>query len=236
MPRIKSKSIDLIVCDLPFEQTCNDWDKIIPFNPMWKEIDRITKDTAAVLLMGMQPFTTHLNLSNIEDFRYELVWKMKEKRNFLNAKKMPLRQHINISVFYKRLPTYNPQKTYGHKPVNKFKKHSSDGSNYGKTTIGTEGGGNTDRYPTTVIDIPYTTIKNKDRIHSTQKPVELIEWLIKTYSNTGDTVLDFASGGCTTAVAALNTERKFICIEKDKVIYEKGYDRVFNKHQFKLYV
>lgn len=234
MKTIPTGTVKLVICDLPFEQTNNAWDKIIPFEPMWKEIDRVTTADAAVLLMGMQPFTTRLNASNLNDYRYEIVWKTKEKRNFLNASRMPLRQHINISVFYKQLPTYNPQKTYGHKPVNSYKKHTSDGSNYGKTKIGTSGGGQTDRYPTTILDIPYKTITGTERIHPTQKPVEVIEWLIRTYSNPGDLILDFVAGGCTTAVAALNTGRKFICIEQDEEIYRKAYQRVYGNYQLKM--
>lgn len=237
MPSLKPKSVDLIIADLPFEQTSNEWDKIVPFKPMWEQINRIKKDTVAVLLMGMQPFTTLLNASNLKEYRYEYIWKMKEKRNFLNANRMPLREHLNISVFYKKLPVYNPQKTEGHKPVKKYKQHTNAGQNYGKTKIGMEGGGQTDRYPTSVIDIPYKTIKIKDRIHSTQKPVELLEWLILTYSNPGAVVLDFTAGGCTTAVASITTGRKFICIEKDKEIFQRACTRVYGgKHQLKICV
>ncbi|QCH27344.1 DNA-methyltransferase [Clostridium tyrobutyricum] len=224
---IKSKSIDLVLSDLPFEMTENTWDKIIPIIPMFDELNRVIKDNGAIVLMSAGSFTAELILSNKKYYRYSWIWKPKEKTNFLNANRMPLRQHIDIPVFYRNLPTYNAQKTYGHKPVNKYRKHSSDGSNYGKTKIGTSGGGQTDRYPTTIIDIPYKTIKN--RLHPTQKPVELYEYLIKTYTNEGDTVLDFAAGSCTLAEAAINRNRKYICIEKEKEYYSKANERI-KKH------
>lgn len=226
MKQIESNSVSLILTDLPFGMTENEWDNPIPFEPMWKQIERVGKRNVAILLMSAGVFTSELIVSNKKRYRYSLIWKTKEKRNFLNANRMPLRQHIDIPVFYAKLPTYNPQKTTGHKPVNKYKKHSSDGSNYGKTKIGTSGGGQTDRYPTTIIDIPYKSIPKNELINPTQKPVELYEWLIKTYSNKGDTVLDFTAGACTCAIAAINTSREYICIEKDKKQYEKAIKRV----------
>lgn len=198
MNKVEIGTVRLIICDLPFGCSENYWDEPIPFEPMWEHIYRVTYPNAAIVLMGVQPLVT----SNINDFRYELVWKTQEKRNFLKANKMPLRQHINFGVWYRSLPKYFPQKTYGHKPVNSYTKHNSDGSNYGKTKINTSGGGQTDRFPTTVIEIPYAPIT--DRIHPTEKPVELYEWLIKTYSEEGDTVPDFTSGAGTAARAAWN--------------------------------
>lgn len=226
MKKIESNSIDMVLCDLPFEMTNNEWDKIIPFEPMWEEVLRITKDNAAIVFMSAGIFTAELMLSNKKFYRYSWMWKPREKTNFLNASRMPLRQHIDIPVFYKSLPVYNPQKTSGHKPVNKYKKHTNAGNNYGKTKIGGEGGGQTDRYPTTVIDIPYKPIKIADRIHPTQKPTELYEYLINTYTNVGGTVLDIAAGSCTLAEAAINTDRNYICIEKEKSYYLQGKSRV----------
>lgn len=175
LKEIKSKSVDLVISDLPFEMTENSWDKIIPIKAMFKELNRVIKDNGVIALMSAGMFTAELMTGNKKYYRYSWIWKPKEKTNFLNASRMPLRQHIDIPIFYKKLPVYNPQKTYGHKPVNKYKQHTNAGSNYGKTKIGMEGGGQTDRYPTTIIDIPYKTIKIKDRIHPTQKPVELYE-------------------------------------------------------------
>jgi DNA modification methylase len=222
---------------VPFEITENEWDIVIPPVPMFEQLNRVIKDNGAIILMSAGLCTAELILANSKYYRYTLIWKTKERRNFLNANRMPLRQHIEVPVFYKSLPVYNPQKTYGHKPVNKYKKHSSDGSNYGKTKINTEGGGQTDRYPTSIIDIPYKSIKKKERIHPTQKPAEVMEWIIKTFTNEGMTVLDFAAGGGTTAIACINTNRKFICFEKDAGIYKKAYNRVFNdSFQFKISV
>lgn len=226
MNAIPTGTIGLVICDLPFGCTQNEWDKPIDNTEMWKQLNRVTRENAAVILMGVNPFFSSLVQSNSEDFRYEMIWKPKEKGNFLNANRMPLRQHINIGVWYRKLPVYNPQKTEGHKPVNSYTKHSSDGSNYGKISIGISGGGQTDRFPTTIIDIPYKTITSNDRLHPTQKPVELYEWFIKTFSVPGDIVLDFAAGSGTAAVAAKNTGRNFICIEKEYAYYEKAIERI----------
>lgn len=232
MKLIKNNSIDMVICDLPFEMTENEWDRIIPFELMWEEVLRITKDNAAIVFMSAGIFTAELMMSNKKYYRYSWIWKPKEKANFLNASRMPLRQHIDIPVFYKKMPIYNPQKTQGHKPINKYKQHTSAGSNYGKTKIGMEGGGQTDRYPTTLIDIAYKTIKISERIHPTQKPVELYEYLIKTYTNSNGTVLDFAAGSCTLAEAAINTDRNYICIEKEEKYYVAAKERI-EKHRVK---
>lgn len=228
MKNIKSESIDLVISDLPFGMTKNDWDKIIPFEPMWNELLRITKNNAAIVFMSAGLFTAELISSNKKLYRYSWIWKPKEKANFLNASRMPLRQHIDIPVFYKNLPIYNPQKTLGHKPMNKYKQHTSAGANYGKTKIGMEGGGRTDRYPTTIIDIPYKSIKIAERIHPTQKPVELYEYIIKTYTNENSTVIDIAAGSCVLAEAAINTNRNYICIEKENKYCIEGYKKINN--------
>ena len=228
LKNIENNSIDLILSDLPFGITKNKWDNIIPIHEMFEELNRVVKDNGVIALMSTGLFTAELIVSNKEFYRYSWIWKPKEKTNFLNASKMPLRQHIDIPIFYKRLPVYNPQKTQGHKPVHSYTKHTTNGSNYGKSTIGVAGGGQTDRFPTTVIDIPYCSIKRKERIHPTQKPVELYEYFIKTYTNIGGTVLDIAAGSCTLAEAALNTNRNYICIEKDSRYFEYGNIRIEN--------
>lgn len=224
MKLIESGTADMLLADLPFGITESDYDKVIPFATMWEQIMRIVKDNGAIVLMGCQPFTSDLIQSNREFFRYEWIWKMRQPRNFLNANRMPMRGHIDIPVFYRHLPMYYPQKTKGHDPVHKYCKHSSDGSNYGKTQINTAGGGQTDRFPTTIIDIPYRSIKN--RIHSQQKPVELFEWLIKTYTDAGQTVCDISAGSGTTGEACLNAGRNFILFEKDQRIYQKAVSRL----------
>jgi site-specific DNA-methyltransferase (adenine-specific) len=225
MKYLEDKSIDMVLADLPFGITQSEYDKTIPFEPMWEQILRIAKDNAAIVLMGCQPFTSDLIQSKRNLFRYELIWQMRHPKNFLNARKMPLRAHIDIAVFYKKLPIYNPQKTNGHPPVHKYRKHTSDGSNYGGTKL-ISGGGQTDRFPTTIIDIPYTAVNAKERIHSQQKPVELFEWLIKTYTDIDQTVCDITAGSGVTGIACLNTNRHYILYEKNPEIYQRSLHRL----------
>lgn len=217
MNRIPDKSIDMILCDLPYGITArNKWDEIIPFNTLWRQYKRIIKDTGAIVLTAVKPFSSMLIMSNPKMYRYDIIWKKNKSTGFLNSKKMPLRQHEEVLIFYRKLPTYNPQKTLGHKPANNYTKHTTDGSNYGKTKIGIKGGGQTDRYPTSVINIDVVNNDNPIKVHPTQKPVELFEWLIKTYSNEKDLVLDNCCGSGTTAIACLNTNRNYIMFDNGK--------------------
>jgi DNA modification methylase len=209
MPTLPDKSFDMILCDLPYGTTENKWDIPLPLDLLWKEYKRLIKDNGAIVLTAQTPFDKVLGASNLEMLRYEWVWIKSNGTGFLNANKMPLKVHEKVLVFYKKLPTYNPQKTYGHKPVNKYKKHTSDGSNYGKTTIGIEGGSQTDRYP---VDVLYFE-RDKERYHPTQKPLALMEYLIKTYTNEGDSILDNCIGSGTTPVAATMLNRSFTGIE-----------------------
>lgn len=193
---------------------------------LWNEYNRICKDTAVIVLTAVNPFSAQLIASNLKNFKYELIWEKTAATNHLNAKRMPLRAHENILIFYKKSGTYNPQKTFGHKPTNSYKKHQNDGSNYGKTKIGISGGGSTERYPRSVLK--FSSDKQKCSIHPTQKPLALFEYLIKTYSNEGDLVLDNCAGSATTAVACLNHNRNFICIEKDVIYHNKAIERINN--------
>lgn len=211
MNQIPSGTVDMILCDLPYGTTANDWDSVIPLDQLWAHYKRVIKDNGAIVLTAQTPFDKVLALSNLQMLRYEWIWIKSNPTGFLNANKMPLKAHENILVFYKNLPTFNPQKTHGHKPVNRYKKHSSDGSNYGKTVIGTEGGGQTDRYPVDLLYFP----RDAERLHPTQKPEDLFRYLIKTYTNEGDTVLDNCIGSGTTAAAAISCGRNFIGIEKE---------------------
>lgn len=222
--------IDMILCDLPYGVTArNKWDEVIPFDLMWGQYLRIAKDNAAIVLTAVQPFASKLIMSQPDLFRYDLIWQKNKKTGFLNAKKMPLRSHEYVLVFYKKLPTYNPQKTHGHKPVNSYTKHTGDGSNYGETKIGVSGGGQTDRYPTSIMSFPVVNNDSKDKFHPTQKPVELFEYLIKTYTNSGMVVLDNCIGSGTTAIAAINTGRRYIGIEKEREYFEIACKRI-RKH------
>ncbi|WP_372011402.1 site-specific DNA-methyltransferase [Paenibacillus chitinolyticus] len=224
---INNKSIDLILCDLPYGTTRNKWDSIIPLDVLWRHYKRIIKDNGAIVLTAQTPFDKVLGNSNLDWLRYEWIWEKTTATGHLNAKKMPMKAHENVLVFYKNLPTYNPQKTIGHKPVNSYTKHQGDGSNYGKTTIGICGGGSIERYPRSVLK--FSTDKQKLAIHPTQKPVDLFRYFIRTYTNKGDIVLDNASGSGTTAVACLEEERNYICFEKEREYWEKSIERVSKK-------
>jgi site-specific DNA-methyltransferase (adenine-specific) len=209
MKLIPDKSIDMILCDLPYGTTRNKWDNVIPFDLLWEQYERIIKDNGAIVLTAAQPFTSLLVTSNLKLFKYDLVWEKSQATGFLNAKKMPLRKHESILVFYKSLPTYNPQFTDGKPYVAKSNAKANKG-NYGKfndnITIN-EG----KRYPVSIL--PF---KNGGKTyHPTQKPVALFEYLIKTYTNEGEVVLDNCMGSGTTAVAALRTGRHFIGFEID---------------------
>lgn len=226
MKEIPAKSVDMILCDLPYGTTQNKWDSVIPLDLLWAEYERIIKDNGAIVLFGAQPFTSELVMSNRELFRYSLVWEKNKSTGFLNANKMPLRIHEDILVFYKKLPTYNPQKTTGHKPANSYTKHTSDGTNYGKTKKGIKGGGQTDRHPTSVLKFPVLNNDNDSKFHPTQKPVPLYEWLIQSYTNEGETVLDNCSGAGTLAFACLKQNRNFICIEQNEEYYKESVKRL----------
>ena len=228
MKNIPDKSVDLVLTDPPYQVTACKWDSMIPLEPMWKELKRITKPNSAVVLMANQPFTSMLICSNLEMYKYNGVWKKNKSTGFLNAKKQPLRCLEDICVFYNKQPTYNPQKTTGHKPVNSFTKHTSDGETMGRTKVGISGGGQTDRYPKNIIEMPVMNNDGShgDKVHPTQKPVALMEYLIKTYSNEGMTVLDFALGSGTTGVAAKNLNRDFIGIEMDENYFTIAKERI----------
>lgn len=226
MLRIDDKSIDCIICDVPYGTTQCHWDSIIPFEPMWKQINRVIKDNGAILLFSSQPFTSALIMSNPKMFKYEWIWQKTHPKGHLNAKKMPMRAHENIEVFYKKPPIYNPQITHGHKRkvANTNYIRESDGDScYGREVRNTSYD-STDRYP---LDVQvFSNADQTNKIHRTQKPVEIYEYFLKTYTNKGDTALDFAAGSMTLAIAAINTGRNYICFEKDKDIFSLGSQRV----------
>lgn len=224
MKEIPDNSVDMVLTDPPYSTTKNKWDSIIPFEPMWEQLKRIIKPKGVIVLFAQTPFDKILGASNIDMLKYEWIWEKTTATGHLNAKKMPMKAHENILVFYDKLPTYNPQKTSGHKPANSYTKHQDDGSNYGKTKVGVSGGGQTDRYPRSVQ--VFKTDKQKVSLHPTQKPVALLEYLINTYSNEGSTVLDFTFGSCSTGVAALNTKRKFIGVEMEEKYFDIGASRM----------
>ena len=227
MKDIPNGSIDMILCDLPYGTTNCKWDIIIPFEKLWEQYYRITKPNAAIVLFSTQPFTTALISSNMKDFRYSLIWDKIRAAGFLNANRMPLKQHEDINVFYKAQPTYNPQK-YIDKPYDKTK---YNGNKLDKNVLGSytsqssknEG----ERFPKSILTFSQNW-RRQDQIHPTQKPVTLFEYIIKTYSNEGELILDNCAGSGTTGIACLNTKRQFILMEQDPNYFDKAIERINN--------
>lgn len=223
MSQAPDNSIDMILCDLPYGTTQNKWDAVIPFAPLWEQYWRIAKPNAAIVLTAAMPFTAALAMSQIEKFKYDWTWKKEKGTGHLNAKKMPMRDKEDILIFYKEQPVYNPQfmqgKPYsGNARVGK-KQQTDNYGTYNPVREDNEG----KRYPKQVIEFNST---GQGGIHPTQKPVSLFEYLIKTYTNEGDTVLDNCAGSGTTAIACENTNRKWICIENDVDYSAKALERI----------
>jgi len=215
MKKLPDKSVDMILCDLPYNTTACHWDILIPFEPLWAQYKRIIKDNGAIVLTASQPFTSALVMSNIKMFKYDLTWDKQLTSGFLNANRMPLRSHEDILVFYSKQPTYNPQKVLGKKSHSKGKMLSDTNNDYGKygKVDNTEVLGDM-KHPKSIIS--FEKPHPSKSIHPTQKPVALFQYLQLTYTNQGDTILDNCSGSGTTAVAADNIRRNWICIEKDQ--------------------
>ena len=227
MESIQDKSIDMVLCDLPYGTTKNQWDSIINLDKLWEQYNRIIKDNGAIVLTAQTPFDKVLGVSNLKMLKYEWIWEKTSATGHLNAKKMPMKAHENILVFYKKLPTYNPQKTTGHErkvSTAKHKRNSKNSSNYGESSATTYD--STERYPRSVQI--FSTDKQKSSFHPTQKPVALFEYLIKTYTNEGETVLDNCAGSGTTAVACINTNRNYIGFELDIGYYNLANERIIN--------
>lgn len=222
MKSIPSQSVDLILTDPPYGTTKCKWDSVIDFVLMWAELKRIIKPNGAILLFGAEPFSSLLRASNIKDFRYDWIWEKPNATGFLNSKFQPLRAHEVISVFYAKKPTFNPQRTKGHK-----RKQSArtdiDSECYGKSIKRYEYDSE-ERYPRSIQ--LFNSDKQKESLHPTQKPVALLEYLIKTYSNEGETVLDFTMGSGSTGVACMNTRRNFIGIEQDNGYFATATERL----------
>ena len=221
MAEIPDKSIDMILCDLPYGHTQSDWDSIIPFDSLWLQYKRIIKDCGAIVLTASQPFTTDLINSARDIFRYELIWIKNRGTGIFSAKTRPMKAHENICVFYKNSPCYNPQMDSG-KPYRckQGKQSKSFGLDTGKTIVTVNKG---ERYPLSYQFFVSTVGKN---VHPTQKPVTLFEYLIETYTNTGDLVLDNCAGSFTTAIACDNLNRNWICIEKEPKYCDIGLQRI----------
>lgn len=225
LPAIADESVDLILCDLPYGTTRNKWDSAIPLAPLWAQYERVIKQDGAIVLTAQAPFDKVLAASNLRLFRYEWIWEKTLATGHLNAKRMPMKAHENVLIFYKSLPTYNPQKTSGHaRKVSSaaHKRNSKATSNYG--THGLTSYDSTDRYPRSVLTFP--SDRQKSALHPTQKPVALMRYMIDTYSNPGDLVLDNAMGSGTTGVAALEAGRRFIGMENFAPYLEIANERL----------
>lgn len=229
MKYIKDKSIDLILCDLPYGTTACIWDSVIPFEPLWAEYERIIKDNGAILLFSSQPFTSQLIASNLKLYRYELIWEKSNSSNFIMAKRQPLKYHENIIVFYKKQPTYNPIMTKG-KPNHGMgkkigKKHNNNIFGAEVMTVSNKKDGW--KYPKSILK--FKSVSRSMLKHPTEKPVALLEYLIKTYTNENEVVLDNCAGSMSTGIACINTNRRVILIEKNKECFNIGRERMLNK-------
>lgn len=221
MKTFPDNEIDLILVDLPYSLTALEWDSIIPLEPLWEQYNRISKENAAMVFTASQPFTTILISSNLKNFRYEWIWEKPQGTNPMSAKIMPLKSHENILVFYRKTPTYNPQ-MWRSNPYSGFKSSTKTiGEAYGNLKSQHRDNPDGSRYPKTVLQF-----KQEKGFHPTQKPVPLMEYLIKTYSNEGDVVLDNTMGSGTTGVAAIQCDRKFIGIESEKDYYDIAVKRI----------
>tara|TARA_R110002126_G_scaffold59268_2_gene155570 strand:+ start:1332 stop:2078 length:747 start_codon:yes stop_codon:yes gene_type:complete len=232
MKQIPNGSIDMILCDLPYGTTACKWDTIIPFDKLWEQYERVIKDNGAMVLTASQPFTSALVMSNTKIFRYDMTWIKTKASNFQHARRMPMKRHEDILVFYKKLPTFNLELKKIEKPLNQSRKNKGgnilgklmkDSGNYIQKENGFK-----------FSDIYFSNPSGKGHLHPTQKPIELFEYLIKTYTNENELVLDNTVGSGTTAIACMNTNRKFIGIEKDENYFNIANKRIKEHNQIKI--
>jgi site-specific DNA-methyltransferase (adenine-specific) len=222
---IPSHSIDMVLCDLPYGTTACSWDSIVPFDKLWEAYRRVTRVGAAIVLTASQPFTSALIMSNAEMFKYTWTWdKVNRVSGHLNSKKQPLRIVEDVVVFYAAQPTYHPQMTPG-KPY-KAKSKGAKSSCYGAQADGVVTVNNGEYYPRNIISIPADERGTVGRVHPTQKPIALMEYMLRTYTNPGDLVLDNCMGSGTTGVACANTGRNFIGMEMSAVYYDIARNRI----------
>ena len=227
MQNIPDKSIDAIICDLPYGTTACKWDTIIPFEPLWAQYKRIIKDNGAIVLFGSEPFSSALRMSNIKQYKYDWKWIKTKSPSPLLSKKQPMRHYEDICIFYKKQSTYNPQMEYvGIKDKRKtftIRQDNWEGfNNKKKYAVAKKDDGY--RFPKNIIE--FSNSDKTKTVHPTQKPVPLLEYLVKTYTNEGDTVLDNAMGSGSTGVACKNTNRNFIGIEKDENYFKIAEQRI----------
>lgn len=235
MRGITDKSIDMILCDLPYGTTSCKWDIIIPFEPLWEHYKRIIKSSGAIVLFGSEPFSSILRTSNLKNYKYDWIWKKSNPSNIALANKQPMKYHESISVFYKEQPTYNKQMVKRYSPrikqaqSNNYVFHNSESEQTGLKYIEV----NSNKYdkdwknPSSILEFNSLRPNAKEFVkHPTQKPVALFEYLIKTYTNEGEIVLDNCAGSGTTGVACINTNRNYILIEKEEKYYKIIENRI----------
>ena len=230
MKKVSADSIDMILCDPPYQITNrNNWDVQLPLDDVWKQYKRIIKEKGIIVLTSFQPFTSILVNSNLKWFRYSLVWDKVRGVGFLNSKKKPLNRHEDILIFYKKFGTYNPQMTQG-KYYKRQRAGAKESTNYGKYDPTYSRHYGSERFPVSIIKFPTLNaqFRNSEYVHPTQKPLELFEYLIKTYSNEDDVILDNCMGSGTTAVACKRLNRQFIGFEINKEFYDISLQRLLN--------
>lgn len=223
MKKIPDGSVDCIITDLPYGITASSWDKRIPFAPMWQQFNRVTKRNAAIVLFSQMPFGAELIMSNLKNFRYKWIWQKNCSTGFLNVKKMPLKSHEDVLIFYRQLPTYNPQFTQG-KPYSRCVSIKSQNYRSGGWHEGYRTTSDGRRYP--IDTLRFNSANNGGKFHPTQKPTDLLEYLIRTYTDEGETVLDATMGSGSTGVACVNTGRNFIGFETEKNFYDIALKRI----------
>lgn len=221
MREIPDGVIDMVLCDLPYGTTQNKWDSVLPYDKLWAEYWRILKSNGLVVLTAQPPFDKALGASQIQFLKYEWIWQKTRATGHLNAKKQPMKAHENVLIFYREQCTYNPQGLIK-KLIPTIRKGRDNGSNYGDSAK--DALQEYENYPQSILPIA----SEGKGFHPTQKPVALFEYLIKTYTNENELVLDNTAGSGTTAIAAINTNRKWVCIEKEKEYYDKAIERIVN--------
>lgn len=241
MSTLPDGCVDMVFCDLPYGTTQNKWDSLIPFDKLWEQYDRVVKIDGAIVLTAQPPFDKILACSNLEHFKYEWIWEKNKATGHLNAKKMPMKAHENILIFYRKLPTYNPQMTTGHKPMNAVlpkdnipEPEEKRNYNHVDKRLGNTGG-TTVRYPRDILKFPVINNDDPKKFHPTQKPVDLIEYFIKTYSNPGDTVMDNCMGSGSTIIACNNTDRKYIGIEQNEEYFNTAREWIDSESRLTLF-
>ena len=223
MKDIPDGSVDLVLCDLPYGATRCKWDAVIEFGKLWEAYNRVVKENGAIVLFAAEPFASLLRMSNMKNYKYDWVWDKVKGTGFLNAKRQPMRNHELLCVFYRKQCTYNPQKTHGHAKKETYRGAHLQTPVYGAMKKDYKYS-STERYPRSIQ--VFSTDTQNSSLHPTQKPVALCEYMIRTYTNPGEVVLDNCMGSGTTGVACVNTGRRFIGIELDKQYFDIARDRI----------